>query len=77
MSSKKVTKTATPIVAKNAGEMIPKNLAELRTRFDGFRDVASKLEDGSVKTKLMNGIEELYLGAATWFAKGYSSNVTA
>jgi hypothetical protein len=75
MSTKKaVTKTTGPIATK--GVMIPKNLAELRTKFDGLKDIAAKFEDGSVKTQLMNGVEELYLGAAHWFAKGYS-NVNA
>lgn len=66
--AKKVTKSAGKN-AQNSGTvgMIPKNLTELRAKFDGFRDVAKKLEDGSIKTQLMNEVESFYIAAGYWF----------
>lgn len=42
------------------------NLGDLRSKFDGLKDVAKKLPEGAQKTTFMTKIEEIYLSTATW-----------
>lgn len=69
----KVTKSGTG--AGHVVGSIPKNLGELRARFDGYKDELAKLPDSPIKAKVITGIEELYLGAANWFT-GVHGNAT-
>ena len=70
---KKIKATEASTTTGKVQHMVPKNLGEFRSKFDAIRAVANKLEGGAYKTQLMNGIEELYLDASTWF-KGLSAS---